>query len=121
MRFIGRLFILAISNVVAVMASAYFIKDFLFEGDFLDLVITAAIFTVINLLFRPILKLLFGPLIILTMGLFIIVINALTIYALDILSAQITIQGYLALLIATIIFGVINTVANVSMKWAGRR
>ncbi len=117
MRFIGKLIILIFSNIVALMACNYFIKDFIFEGDFIDLVITAAIFTLINLLFRPVLKLLFGPLIILTMGLFVIVINALTLYVLDIISAQLTIQGYLPLLIATIVFGIVNTIANISARW----
>jgi len=117
MRFIGRFIILIFSNIVAIMASSYFIKDFIFKGDFMDLVVTAAIFTIINLIFRPVLKLLFGPVIILTMGLFIIIINALTIYILDIVSAQITIQGYLPLLVATIIFGVINIIINISTRW----
>ena len=118
MRFIGKLIILVFSNIVAIMASSYFIEDFIFEGDFIDLAVTAAIFTLINLLFRAVLKLLFGPLIVLTVGLFVIVINALTLYILDIISVQLTIQGYLPLLIATIIFGVINTIANVSARWS---
>ncbi len=117
MRFLGSILISIVSNIVAIMASAYFIQDFIFKGDFIDLVVAAAVFTVINLLFRPILKLLFGPLIVLTMGLFVIVINALTLYILDILTAQLTIQGYLPLLIATIIFSVVNIVINVSARW----
>lgn len=117
MKLIGKLLISIVSNIVAIMASAYFIKDFIFEGDFLDLIVAAVIFTVINLLFRPVLKLLFGPLIVLTMGFFIIVVNALTIYLLDILSVQLTIQGYLPLLIATAVFSIINTVINISVKW----
>jgi len=117
MSFIGRFIILIFSNIIGLMASSYFIKDFIFEGDFIDLLITAAVFTLINLIFRPILKLLFGPVIVLTMGVFIIVVNALTIYVLDIISEQLTIQGYLPLLIATIIFGVINTIINTSARW----
>ncbi len=117
MKFIGKLFISVVSNIVAIMASAYFIQDFIFEGDFIDLVTAAAVFTVINLLLRPVLKLLFGPLIVLTLGLFVIVINALTIYILDIISGSLTIQGYLPLIIATIIFSVVNSFINISARW----
>jgi putative membrane protein len=117
MKFVGKIFISIVSNIIAIMASSYFIKDFIFEGDFMDLVITAIVFTLINLFLRPVLKLLFGPLIFLTMGLFIIIINSLTIYTLDIISTSLTIQGYLPLLISTIIFSIINSFINISARW----
>lgn len=116
MRLLGRLIFSVFSNVIAIFAADYLVAGFVFVGTFIDLIAVALILTAINVLVRPILKLFLGPLIILTLGLFIIVINALTLYLLDIVSASLTIQGYLPLLIATLIVGVINAAIHLSAK-----
>jgi len=121
MRSLGSLIFHIFSNAVAILAAAYFIQDFSFTGDFVALIVAAAILTVINLVLRPILKLLFGPLILLTFGLFTIVINAVTLYLLDILSDPLIIEGYIPLLLATILFSVVNAVINISAKSTHRR
>ncbi|HDY73302.1 MAG TPA: hypothetical protein ENH86_01900 [Candidatus Jorgensenbacteria bacterium] len=120
MRTIGRIAFSIISNAVAFLATDYLLAGFVFEGTFLDLLGVAFIFTLIHVFVRPVLKLLLGPLIVLTFGLFIIVINALTLYFLDIVSTALTIQGYLPLLIATLIIGIVNTTIHLSAKIAHR-
>ena len=121
MRIIGRLVFSVFSNAAALLITSYLVGQFVFVGTLIDLLIAAGILTIINTFVRPLLKLLFGPLIILTLGLFIIVINALTLYLLDVVSSALTIQGYLPLLIATIIFGVVNAAINLSARFGYRR
>jgi len=116
MGFLGRLIFQAFSNFIALYASVYFINGFTFTGGAIELIITAGVLTLINLLLRPVLKLVLGPFIILTLGLFIIVVNAITIYILDILIDPLTIQGYMPLFYASILIGIINFFMGVSGK-----
>ena len=121
MKLLSNLIFHVFSNAIAILAAAYFIQGFLFTGDFVALLVAAAILTAINLVLRPILKLLLGPLIILTFGLFTIVINAATLYLLDILSDPLIIEGYIPLLFTTILFSVVNAIINISAKSTHRR
>lgn len=116
MKFLGRIIFSVFSNSLAILGASYFIKDFLFSGSFVDLLMAAGIFTIINIFVRPIMKLLMGPLIILTLGLFIFVINALTVVLLDFFSASITINGLVPLLLTTLVFGITNILVNFSAK-----
>lgn len=118
MKAIGNLIFSVFSNMVAIMGTSYFLVGFVFDGDFIDLLVAAAIFTAIHTFVKPVLKLLFGPLILLTFGLFIFVLNAVALYLLDIFSTALTIQGYLPLVIATIVIGIINSIVSFSGKLA---
>lgn len=117
MRLIGGLIFGVFSNAIAILAATYFVSGFIFKGGFVELLIVAAIFTIINALLRPILKLLLGPLIVLTFGLFIIIINAILLYVLDILAEPLIIQGYIPLLWATLIIGIVNVLISFSAKF----
>lgn len=116
MKILSNLIIHIVGNAVAILAAAYLIPNFTWTGDFIALLIAALILTAINFILRPILKLLLGPLILLTFGLFIIVINAATLYILDILSDPLIIQGYIPLLLATLLFSVVNSLISFSAK-----
>ncbi|MDO8557080.1 MAG: phage holin family protein [Candidatus Jorgensenbacteria bacterium] len=113
MGLIGRFILHTIGNAIGIYVASYFIQGFSFVGDFLSLIVAAAILAVIQAILKPILKLFLGPLIVLTLGLFSIVINALLLIILDFLSKDLTIQGYLPLLYATLIISVINIVVSV--------
>lgn len=116
MKFIGRLVFSVFSNALAIIAAAYFITNFVFDGDFISLLTAAVILTLINIFIRPVMKLVLGPLIVLTLGLFIIVINGLIIFMLDFFSPSITINGLLPLFLATLIIGAVNFFINSSAK-----
>ena len=62
---------------LAIFAAIYLVPGIHFTGPGLQLGIIAAIFSVVNLLLRPILMLITCPMIILTLGLFSVAINAL--------------------------------------------
>lgn len=116
MRFIGGIILHTAGNAIAILAASYFIVGFDWNGNFPELLVSAAILTAINMFLRPILKLFLGPLVALTFGLFIIVINAITLYLLDIFVKPLTIQGYTTLLLSTLLFSVINTLISSGAK-----
>lgn len=116
MKLIGKTAFSIFSNLLALLAAAYLLQGFVFEGTLVDLMLVATIFTAINFLLKPILKMVLGPLIILTLGLFLIAINALTLYLLDILTVPLTIQGYTPLIVATLVIGAINIVLHLLAK-----
>jgi putative membrane protein len=87
----------------------------------MDLITAGAVLTIINTFLRPLLTLFLGPFIILTFGLLLIVINAATLYLLDILIANLTIQGLVPLLLATLIVGLTNTFVHLTARSAYRK
>lgn len=120
MRFIGRFIFHVLSNAIALLAAAYIVPGFSFTGDIAALAIAALILTLINTFIRPILKLVFGPLVVITFGLFTIIINAASLYLLDLWTPAITIQGYLPLLLATLIVSAVNALIGLSAKWGSK-
>ncbi len=120
MKFIGRFIVHFLSNAVAIIVASYFVAGFSFSGDIMALAVAAVILTLINTFIRPVLKLLLGPLVILTFGLFTIIINALSLYLLDTLTTAITIQGYLPLLLATLIVSAVNAVIGLTTRWSAK-
>lgn len=114
MKFIAKLIFQIFSNTVGIFAAAQLIRGFSFTGGFQELLIAAAILGLINIFLRPLLKLLFGPFIILTLGLFSIVINAGLLLLLDFFTPALTIGGYLPLLFASLLIGLINFLVTAS-------
>ncbi|HET9725831.1 MAG TPA: phage holin family protein [Gemmatimonadales bacterium] len=64
-------------NAIALWVAAYLLPGLDFNGTFLNLILVAAVFGVVNSLLRPLLTVLTCPLIVLTLGLFTLVINAI--------------------------------------------
>lgn len=118
MGFIGKFISHILSNAVALYAAGYFITGFKLTGDIIGIVTVALILTLINAFVRPILKLIFVPFMMITLGLFSIVVNAIILVILDKLSTQLTIEGYLPLLWATLIIGLVNFVFHLGTKAA---
>lgn len=102
--------------MVALFAASYFVPGFSVANDFVALAGAGAILTALNFLLRPVLKLFFGPLMVLTLGLFSIMVNGLLLYVLDIVSAAVTIEGYLALLVGALVVSAVNVVLHVAIK-----
>ncbi len=76
--------------------------------DYKQVILAAVIFTVLNSILKPILKMVLGPVIIFTLGLGLIVVNMIVLYALDLIVENITIEGPLTLLYASLIVGGVN-------------
>lgn len=116
MRLIGLFIFQIFSNIIALLIASNFITGFILQGNFLDLIKLSFFLTLINIFLRPILKLIFGPLILITFGLFTIVLNCFIIYLLDFLNENLIIEGYLPLILGTLIIGLINLIINFSSK-----
>lgn len=104
------------SNAIAILAASYFIAEFDWTGNFIELVIAAAILTLINKILKPIAKLFFGPLILITFGLFLLIINAGTLYLLDFWIEPLKVQGLIPLLLGTLIVGVVNFLVGTARR-----
>lgn len=110
-----------ISNIAALIASAYFVSEFHVDSSVKGFLTVALLLTAINLVLRPILKLILTPLIALTLGLFSLVLNAALLYGLDFYSDSLTINGLPALVYATIIITLINVILHFAARRALKR
>ena len=116
MRLISRLIFSFFSNLIALILAGQLIAGFEISADFVNLLIAAGVFTIINLYIRPLVKFFLSPLVILTLGLFSLVINAGMLYLLDILSENVTIAGIEALAYGTLLITIVNILLNFSAK-----
>lgn len=107
---IRKVIITFVANAIAFLAAGYFLPGFDISGNVTDFAIVIVLLTLINLLVRPIIRLILGPLILLTLGLFNIVINGFILYIIDIYFDNISIDGLVTLLYATIILTVVNMI-----------
>jgi len=115
-RFFGRIIFAFFSNLIALILAGNFIAGFELTDNFVNLLIAAAIFMLINIYIRPLIKLILSPAIILTLGLFTLVINAGMLYLLDILSENVTITGTEPLIYGTLLITGVNLLLNFSAK-----
>ncbi|MAF80048.1 hypothetical protein CL629_03160 [bacterium] len=116
-----RIILHIIGNAFGILAADYLITNFTFVGNFEELLITSIIFTAINTFIKPIIKFLLTPFIIITLGLLSIVINAAFLYTLDILRDSLTIEGYISLLLATLLISFINVIITLSKKTSHKK
>ena len=103
-----------IGNALALLASAYFVQGFNLDlSNLKAFAILVVIFTLLNMIVKPIIRFFVGPLIILTLGLFNLVITAGLLYVVDIYSPNLTIVGLPALIAGTITITVVNVLIQV--------
>lgn len=103
-----------IGNAAALLASGYFVAGFnLDTSNWQAFAALVAIFTVLNLLLKPIIRFFLGPLIILTLGLFNMAITAGLLYIVDIYSQNLSIVGLPALIAGTITITIVNVLIQV--------
>lgn len=108
MKFLSRIIFYFLVNLIALMAASQFVPGFSMNSNIEGLLILTGIFTIINLLIKPILKLVFSPFIFLSLGLFSLVINAIILKLLDIWSINVTISGIQALAYSTLLITAVN-------------
>lgn len=102
-------------NAIALAVAAYFITGIAY-GTWVDLLIVAFLFGVVNALVKPVLKLLTCPLVALTLGLFIFVINALMLWLTaalaDLVGVRFTVAGFWPAFWGALIVSVVSFVLN---------
>ncbi|MBI4992346.1 MAG: phage holin family protein [Candidatus Harrisonbacteria bacterium] len=117
MGFISRIIFSFFSNLIALVVAGNFIPGFELTDNFVNLLITAGVFMLINIYIRPLIKMILSPLVILTLGLFTLVINAGMLYLLDILSENVTITGIEPLIYGTLLMTGVNLLLHFSAKF----
>lgn len=121
---IRRMILSIIANSLAIYALTYFFDNITLEGGIKAFVIAGLMFGFLNSLIKPFLKIISLPFVVLTAGLFIFVINAIMLwvlkFTLDILSfdgvALLIEGGILTYVFASVVLGLINTVAHWLIK-----
>lgn len=103
-----RIIVGLVSNWLALMAAEYLISGFHVVDDLVGLVTVVALFTLANSIILPAVRIILKPLLWLTLGLGSFVLNGALIYLVDIYSEGITIDGFVALLLATVVVGAVN-------------
>lgn len=116
MRFLAKIILAIVVNGAALMTAAYFLPKFELRGDIATVAWIALVLTALNYTVKPVLKLLLGPIIVLTLGLGLVVVNALILYLLDIFSPDLTIQGALTLIYASLLIGIANFIFHSATK-----
>ncbi|MEN9342060.1 MAG: Mycobacterial 4 phage holin, superfamily [Candidatus Parcubacteria bacterium] len=107
MHTIGRVVIMWAANVLALLIATQ-IPGFYIRFTAPDLLLVAAILTLLGVTIKPLLTLLFGPVIILTLGLGLIIVNAIVLKVLDILSPVVSITNLSALFYSALLIGFVN-------------
>lgn len=104
-------------NGFAIWLTSMLLSSFSFSGSFLNLIIVAVVFGLVNALVRPIVKLLTLPINLMTLGLFTLVINTLMLILTVWLSDSLSLTGglfenFLIAFVAAIIISVISTILS---------
>jgi putative membrane protein len=116
MKLVSKIILAFVSSAIALWAATYFVSGFELSFELRPFLTVVAVFTLLNVFLRPVLKLIMSPVIILTLGLGIILVNAFVLYLLDFILVEITINGLLSLLYATLIISIINVLTHFSAK-----
>ncbi len=108
MSFLIRIIIFILANSASILIASYFVRGFVFQGSWLDLLIAGAVLGSVNYLLKPLVKLLSLPMIILTLGLFTIVINIGLLLFVASLLPSLSINGFWAAFWGIIIISLTN-------------
>lgn len=100
-------------NAVALWGAARLVGGIELEGEFWPIVVVAAVFGLVNALIRPFLLLLSLPLLVLTLGLFTLVVNALMLMLTAALVNALTVDGFVAALLGSILISIISFLFSV--------
>lgn len=100
------------ANIAALWIAVTFVAGFTLAGGTQSLIIGGMFLAAINLVIRPILKFITLPLLVLTLGAFYIIIFIVLLLIADFFMPQLEISGFSALLWASLIIGVINTIVR---------
>ena len=118
MKFLSKIIFYFLVNLIALIAAAQFVPGFSINSNIKSLLILTGVFTLINLLLKPLLRLVFSPFILLSLGLFSLVINAIILKLLDIWSINVTISGIQALVYSTLLITVVNLLLTFLAKYS---
>lgn len=112
-----KLILRIIINAVAIWLTTLIVPAFNFDGNWLNLLLVAIIFGLVNAIIRPIVKLFSLPITIITLGLFTLVINALMLWITVGISSALSLSGNffqnsVTVFIGAVIISIISTILS---------
>jgi putative membrane protein len=110
--FIIRLFV----NALALAAAAWLLDGIQLSGDFVDVLLVALVFGVLNALLKPILLLFSFPLLVLTLGLFALVVNALMLMLTARLLDSFSVSGFWTAVLGSIVISLVTMFLGGALK-----
>ncbi|WP_420629336.1 phage holin family protein [Candidatus Leptofilum sp.] len=111
-----KLIIRLLINAAALWAAAQIVDGVTLEGSFATILFVALIFGIVNAIVRPILTIFSLPFIIVTLGLFVFVLNALMLMLTDAISSALTVDGFGAALLGSLVISVVSWLLGVFLK-----
>ena len=112
MSLLGKFIIIILINMSAIYLAPIVIYGLNAPTELYPLAIVALILTSLNLFIRPLLKFILFPVALLTFGLSSFAINIGMLYALDVLRKDVTIYGFVPLVLGTILISFINLICQ---------
>jgi putative membrane protein len=111
-------------NAAALWLASEWVRGFEIEG-WRSVLVTAAIFAVVNALIAPVAQLLGAPISCLTLGIFVLVINALmlalTVAVAAALDANVEVDGFLGIFVAALLISIVSWALNLFVGKPVRR
>ena len=108
-------------NVVALFVAAWLLAGVDYGDSWWSLMIAAVVFTLVNMIVKPILTVLSIPFIVVTLGLFYFLINILMLYLTDWIVTDFEIDTFWWAALAAIIVGIVNWILNATLGDIGER
>ena len=105
---ISKLILRIILNAVAIYLANSLVHGFSFSGFFVMLFFIGGILAVFQSFIYPLLKIIAFPLVLLSFGLFGFIVNAAVLWGISYFFAELTIDGIIPLLLATIVLSAVN-------------
>ncbi|HSL25087.1 MAG TPA: phage holin family protein [Acidimicrobiia bacterium] len=99
-------------NAAALWVAARIVPGIDLTGDIWQILLIALVFGLVNAFLKPLLKLLSLPVLIVTLGLFAIIINVILLAITAALMEGLTIDGFLAALLGSLVISVVGAVLN---------
>lgn len=116
----SRLIIRLLINAVALYAAISLVPDIQWNGEWLDLVVVAFIFGLVNALIRPVATILSCPLQMVTLGLFTLVINAAMLWLTSVFSQSLglgfRVEGFVGAFVGALIVGIVSFILSMFLR-----
>ncbi|MCZ7573340.1 MAG: phage holin family protein [Ardenticatenaceae bacterium] len=116
----SRLLVRLLINAVALYVAIALVQGIRLEGGFVQLLIVALVFGLVNALIRPVVSILSCPLTIITLGLFTLVINAVMLWLTSVFSRALglgfIVEGPVAALVGAIIISIVSFVLSIFLR-----
>ena len=110
-----------IVNALALSAAAWLLDGMDLAGGFVDVLLVALVFGILNALLKPILLFFSLPFLIVTLGLFAFVVNAVVLMITARLTDALSVSGFGSALLGSLVVSVVTILLGGALKDAGER